>query len=206
MTNSAAQTPPLSGTAQTRFEAGDLLGGLTGTAVALPQSMGLGIALYATMGLDASAGAMAGLLGAAALSLVSGLVGATIGMISAPNGPVTMLNLLRFRERADYSDHPDLAPPEPITGRQAYDRYIEHTLPFLTDAGGSVLYSGSGGHLLIGPEDQRWDMVLLVRHASVEAFLAMATNQRYLTGIGHRVAALQDSRLVPLEDLAPISD
>ena len=91
MTNSAEQAPPFSGTARARFESGDLLGGLAGTAVALPQSMGLGIALYATMGLDASAGAMAGLMGAAALSLVSGLVGATIGMISAPNGPVTML-------------------------------------------------------------------------------------------------------------------
>jgi SulP family sulfate permease len=53
--------------------------------------MGLGVALFAAMGFDASVGALAGLMGAAALSLVSGLGGATIGMISAPNGPVTML-------------------------------------------------------------------------------------------------------------------
>jgi len=53
--------------------------------------MGLGVALFAGMGFDASAGALAGLMGAAALSLVSGLAGATVGMISAPNGPVTML-------------------------------------------------------------------------------------------------------------------
>jgi len=59
--------------------------------VALPQSMGLGISLFAVMGFDASAGALAGLIGAAALSLASGLAGATMGMISAPNGPVTML-------------------------------------------------------------------------------------------------------------------
>ena len=33
-------------------------------------------------------------------------------------GPVSMLNLLRFREIADYSANPDLASSEPISGRQ----------------------------------------------------------------------------------------
>ncbi len=70
---------------------GDLLGGIAGSAVALPQAMGLGLLLFTAIGFDASTGAMAGLLGAAVLSLSSGLVGATRGMISAPNGPVTML-------------------------------------------------------------------------------------------------------------------
>ncbi len=73
------------------FGLGDLLGGLAGASVALPQSMGLGVVLFAAMGLGASAGALAGLIGAAALSFVSGLGGYTRGMISAPNGPVTML-------------------------------------------------------------------------------------------------------------------
>lgn len=67
------------------------MGGLAATAVALPQSMGLGVALFLNMGFDASAGALAGLVGAAALSLSSGLTGATRGMISAPNGPVVTL-------------------------------------------------------------------------------------------------------------------
>ena len=70
---------------------GDLLGGFAGTAVALPQAIGLGVVLFSTMGLDASAGALAGLLGAIILQLVVGGAGATIGIISAPNGPMTML-------------------------------------------------------------------------------------------------------------------
>lgn len=57
----------------------------------MPQAMGLGVVLFSVMGMDSSTGAMAGLLGVAILSIVSGLFGATIGMISAPNGPVTML-------------------------------------------------------------------------------------------------------------------
>ncbi len=91
MTESAERPVPTGATASARLTAGDVLGGMAGTAVALPQSMGLGVALFATMGFDASAGALAGLLGAAALSAASGLAGATRGMISAPNGPVTML-------------------------------------------------------------------------------------------------------------------
>lgn len=69
----------------------DMLGAIAGSAVILPQSMGLGVVLFSIMGLDASSGALAGIIGAAILSLVSGLAGATIGMLSAPNGPVTML-------------------------------------------------------------------------------------------------------------------
>ncbi|MCF6336154.1 MAG: cyclic nucleotide-binding domain-containing protein, partial [Spirochaetales bacterium] len=51
----------------------------------------LSVLLFTTMGMTASEGAVAGLLGAVILLLVSGIAGATIGMISAPNGPVTIL-------------------------------------------------------------------------------------------------------------------
>lgn len=116
-------------------------------------------------------------------------------------GPVTMVNLLRFREWADYSAFPQLAPPAPVTGRDAYDRYIAHTLPFLTATGGSVQFIGAGGPNLVGPHDERWDLVLLVRQASVADFLAFATDEAYLAGIGHRTAALEDSRLLPVVEL-----
>ena len=114
-----------------------------------------------------------------------------------------MLNLLQFREWADYSAFPELAPDAPITGRAAYERYVAHTLPFLTAAGGEVLFVGEGGSYLIGPEDRTWDVVILVRHASVEAFMDMAENAEYLAGLGHRVAALEDSRLLPIEVTGP---
>ena len=121
-------------------------------------------------------------------------------------GPVTMLNLLRFREWADYSTFPELAPLEPISGREAYDRYVGHTLPFLAAVGGDVRFLGDGGSYLIGPEDERWDVVMLVRHVSVQAFMGMAESVDYLAGIGHRVAALEDSRLLPIEAVDPGRD
>ena len=60
-------------------------------------------------------------------------------------GSVTMLNLVRFRDSADYSAYPELAPATPITGRQAYARYIdiEHTLPFLRASGGKSRRCGT---------------------------------------------------------------
>jgi hypothetical protein len=116
------------------------------------------------------------------------------------DGPFTMLNLLRFRELADYSAFPQLAPPTPISGSAAYDRYVRHTLPFLTASGGSVELFGTGGHFFVGPDGERWDGVMLIRQASVSDFFAFASNDEYLTGVGHRTAALEDSRLLPIVD------
>ncbi len=112
-----------------------------------------------------------------------------------------MLNLLRFREVADYSASPELAPAAPISGAQAFDRYIRHTLPLLRESGGDLVFLGAGGSFLIGPEDEKWDMAMLVRQSSVASFLAFASHDAYLAGLGHRTAALEDSRLLPLSEL-----
>lgn len=118
-------------------------------------------------------------------------------------GPVTMLNLLRFRAVADYSRHPELAPETPISGAEAYRRYVEHSRPFLERSGGEVIFLGQGGAFLIGPENERWDAAMLVRQRSLADFLAFASNGDYLAGMGHRVAALEDSRLLPLVEGDP---
>ncbi|MBX3054775.1 MAG: hypothetical protein KF753_25110 [Caldilineaceae bacterium] len=113
-------------------------------------------------------------------------------------GEVVMLNLLRFRDEADYSASPELAPDVPISGRQAYQAYIDHTLPYLEATGGSLALLGEGGRYLIGPEEERWDCVMLVRQNSLADFMAFASDAAYLKGMGHRTAALEDSRLLPV--------
>lgn len=119
----------------------------------------------------------------------------------AIDGPVIMLNLLRFRAVADYTAAPDLAPDEPISGREAYRVYMAHTTPFLEAEGGRLRMMAEGGHPLIGPVDERWDLVLLVEYPHLERLMSMAQNDAYLAGLGHRTAALEDSRLVPLVDI-----
>ncbi len=117
-------------------------------------------------------------------------------------GPVVMLNLLRFRQIADYSAAPGLAPDRPISGREAYDRYASHAGRFLASAGGTVQLLGEGGRFLIGPPAERWDLVMLVRYPDLEAFLTMVSDDAYRAGVGHRTAALEDSRLLPIEPSA----
>ncbi|WP_375691469.1 DUF1330 domain-containing protein [Pseudooceanicola sp. LIPI14-2-Ac024] len=113
--------------------------------------------------------------------------------------PVTMLNLLRFRDTADYAHAPDLAPPAPITGAAAYDLYVAGLAPLLAASGGEVIFDGTGGPWFIGPEGDEWDRVLLVRQASVAAFLAFARDPKAQHIGHHRTAALADSRLLPLD-------
>ena len=119
-------------------------------------------------------------------------------MMRGIEGEVVMLNLLRFRDVADYSATPELEPDTPISGADAYQVYIDHTLPHLRESGGDVEFMGEGGSFLIGPFDERWDMVLLVRHKSVQTFMSFASNEAYLGGMGHRLAAISDSRLLPI--------
>lgn len=113
-------------------------------------------------------------------------------------GPLLMLNLLRLRREADYSAHPELAPADTCSGRAAFDRYIEHTLPYLQASGGELLLLADGGPWLIGPAQERWDLAMLVRQHSRERFMAFAQDAGYLAGLGHRSAAIEDSRLLPL--------
>ena len=89
-------------------------------------------------------------------------------------GPIVMLNLLRFKGIADYTDFPNLAPSEPISGRDAYERYMAHSRPHLDAAGSEILFSGSADQYLIGPQNESWDCVLLIKHASPLEFLAFA--------------------------------
>ncbi|HSC75216.1 MAG TPA: hypothetical protein VLB90_03135, partial [Pseudomonadales bacterium] len=67
---------------------GDILGGMTAMLVALPSSIAFGVLAYSTLGpAYASMGAMAGLLGAAAMGLATPWIGRTAGLIAAPCAP-----------------------------------------------------------------------------------------------------------------------
>jgi uncharacterized protein (DUF1330 family) len=112
--------------------------------------------------------------------------------------PVVMLNMLRFKEKADYSTCPELAPVAEISGLQAYKRYMKCAAPLLAKSGGELMFSGNADQFLIGPAEEKWNAVLLVKHVNMVKFLSFASDQEYLAIAGHRTAALADSRLLPL--------
>jgi len=74
-----------------RFRMGDLWGGLSASALVLPQAMAFGITLWSPYTHDPAAAAMSGLVAAACLCAVSGLFRGTEGIVAAPTGPTLVL-------------------------------------------------------------------------------------------------------------------
>ena len=116
-------------------------------------------------------------------------------------GKVVMLNLLKFREKADYTNLEELKPKQEISGEEAYRLYIDGALPELKKVGSRVIYYGKSKDFLIGPDTEKWDVVLIVEHQSVSKFMEFAENKDYLKIAGHRTAALEDSRLLPSTEM-----
>lgn len=114
---------------------------------------------------------------------------------SSSQEPIVMLNLLRFKERADGID-------EGMSGREAYALYGEASAPFLAAVGGRLLSAVEASEVVIGPEQEEWDMALLVEYPSRERFLQMASDPGYLAIHEHRAAALADSRLIACTQLS----
>jgi uncharacterized protein (DUF1330 family) len=115
---------------------------------------------------------------------------------STDPGPIVMVNLLRFKERADGVD-------EGLSGAEAYARYAEGVAPHLERVGGRLLEAVACEEGVIGPEQAEWDMVALVAYPSREAFLTMTADPDYLEVHRHRVAALADSRLILSRPVVP---
>lgn len=104
---------------------------------------------------------------------------------------VVMLNMLRFKKSAAY---PDARPG--ISGRQAYAAYSEGAMAQVEDVGGRVIWFGRARGTVIGPPDETWDHIFLVRYPSIERFMEMVSRPAYRELLVHRTAALEDSRLI----------
>lgn len=115
-------------------------------------------------------------------------------------GAIINLNLIKLKDVADYAASPHLNPGKPISGLEAYNLYIKEALPFVKASGGEILFIGKGDTFLIGPADEQWDICMLVKQNSVADFFAFEQNAEYMKIAGHRTAAIEDARLLPLEE------
>lgn len=110
--------------------------------------------------------------------------------------PVMMLNLLRFRAKADYGDGRD------VSGAEAYAAYGRDSAPVFRRVGGEIIWRGRPEVTLIGPKDEQWDLAFIARYPSAAAFLEMVTDPVYREAVRHRQAAVLDSRLVRTAEAA----
>jgi uncharacterized protein (DUF1330 family) len=107
-------------------------------------------------------------------------------------GPIHMLNLVRFRDKAVYPDGRE------ATGREAYAAYGRESGPVFKRLGGKIAWRGNFQFTLIGPEDERWDEVFIAEYPSADAFIEMLRDPVYREAVKHRQAAVDDSRLIRL--------
>ncbi len=109
------------------------------------------------------------------------------------DGPIVMINLLRYREEAAYEEGFAAAP---CTGAEAYGRYSEGVTPLLGRAGARPIWIGLVRSALIAEAGEEWDNAILVEYPSRKAFVEMVSSPEYQAIAPHRTAALADSRLI----------
>jgi uncharacterized protein (DUF1330 family) len=100
------------------------------------------------------------------------------------NGPVVMVNLLRFKKQSADGDG---------SGWSAYQRYSKAISPLLKGVGGTILWAGNAEGAAYGDlSPKQWQFVVLVRYPSRKAFLAMVTSPEYALANVHRENAVDD--------------
>ena len=109
------------------------------------------------------------------------------------DGPVHMLNLVKLREHATYDDG------TMVYGKEAYAAYGRESGPIFTSVGGRIYWSGSFETMLIGPDEEKWDIAFIAEYPSTQAFVDMVKNPEYQEAVKHRTAAVLTSRLIRFE-------
>lgn len=102
------------------------------------------------------------------------------------DGPFVMVNLLKFKPKAEYADGSDAH----LTGADAYNRYGVEVAKLVHALGGRVRYSGKVTGLMLGEVEDLWDAVALAEYPSLAAFQKMATSEEYRAIEHHRTAGL----------------
>jgi uncharacterized protein (DUF1330 family) len=96
-------------------------------------------------------------------------------------GPIVMLNLNRYRDRA------------------RYEQYGEVALGVLARLGGQILWHSQVKQTVIGDDSDQWDEVIAVQYPNAAAFVAFATDPEIVAALEHRTAALERAALICCE-------
>jgi uncharacterized protein (DUF1330 family) len=110
------------------------------------------------------------------------------------DGPVVMLNLNRYRERAAYADGRDTGGR---SGREVYLDYGIVAQQGLAAVGAKILWATEASAPLIGCDHDAYDEVLAIWYPSRASFVELTNFPGYQEALVHREAALAWSALVP---------
>jgi uncharacterized protein (DUF1330 family) len=106
---------------------------------------------------------------------------------SGPDGPIFMVNLLKFKDKAEYEDGRETD----LTGRAAYLLYGRGVGGLLPKYGGKLVFLGNVTGLQIGQVEDLWDEVAIAMYPDRAALLAMSTSKEWRELAVHRAAGLE---------------
>ena len=101
-------------------------------------------------------------------------------------GPICMVNLLKFKEKAAYEDGRDTD----LTGREAYALYEEGVKKLLQEIGGGIGFEGDVERLALGEVEELWDVVALAVWPSRGAMFEVMQSPEMQAISVHRSAGL----------------
>jgi uncharacterized protein (DUF1330 family) len=107
-------------------------------------------------------------------------------MEPASEEPICMVNLLKFKEKAEYEDGRDTD----LTGREAYALYEEGVKKLLQEIGGGIGFEGDVERLALGEVEELWDVVGLAVWPSRGAMFEVMQSPEMQAISVHRSAGL----------------
>lgn len=104
-------------------------------------------------------------------------------------GPVYMVNMVRYRNEADYGGASELPP---CSGREAYfQRYAPAFNRVAQGEDYGLFWVGNVRGMLVNPDGQAWDDIVIVRYSSFAALRRILESPAYERDAApHRRAAL----------------
>ena len=100
--------------------------------------------------------------------------------------PIYMVNLLKFKEKAEYPDGRETN----LTGPQAYAIYGQEVAKLLVKHGGAPMFNAAVSRLMLGEVEELWDTIAIAMYPNRQAMLAMMTSPEYQAIAVHRSAGL----------------
>lgn len=100
--------------------------------------------------------------------------------------PIKMVNLLKFKDKADYKDGRQTS----LSGKEAYQIYLDEVQGHLEKVGGQSIFLGEVERLMLGEVEELWDWVAIAEYPSRKAMLEMVMDSEYQKSEEHRSAGL----------------
>ena len=109
-------------------------------------------------------------------------------LLKADNGgPVCMVNLLKFREKAEYEDGRETD----LSGIEAYQIYGAVTGSLIKELGGDVVFTSVFNGMVVGEVEELWDVMAIAKYPTLQSFIDMVASPEYLKAYHHRLAGLK---------------